>query len=114
MTFDRKPDLDNANVGKPDSRRLLKCRLYWSYQIGNSFFVQIKEFGGKGYGNSERKDLDIAGQNLAAFLEESGYKPVRIVVEINEEIIPRETYADITFNDGDCVEVVSFMGGGAL
>ena len=58
------------------------------------------------------KDLDVAGQNLAAFLEESGYKPVRIVVEINEEIIP--TYADITFNDGDCVEVVSFMGGGAL
>ena len=55
MTFDRKPDLDNANVGKPDSRRLLKCRLYWSYQIGNSFFVQIKDFGGKGYGNSERK-----------------------------------------------------------
>ena len=51
------------------------------------------------------KDLDVAGQNLAAFLEESGYKPV---------IIPRETYADITFNDGDCVEVVSFMGGGAL
>ena len=50
------------------------------------------------------KDLDVAGQNLAAFLEESGYKPVRIVVEINEEIIPRETYADITFNDGDCVE----------
>ena len=47
------------------------------------------------------KDLDVAGQNLAAFLEESGYKPVRIVVEINEEIIPRETYADITFNDGD-------------
>lgn len=35
------------------------------------------------------KALDITGQNLAAFLEESGYKPVRIVVEINEEIIPR-------------------------
>jgi len=107
VTFDRKPDLDNANVGKPDSRRLLKCRLYWSYQIGNSFFVQIKDFGGKGYGNSERK-------RSRRCLEESGYKPVRIVVEINEEIIPRETYADITFNDGDCVEVVSFMGGGAL
>ena len=54
-TLTLKPDLDNANVGKPDSRRLLKCRLYWSYQIGNSFFVQIKDFGGKGYGNSERK-----------------------------------------------------------
>ena len=113
MTFDRKPDLDNANVGKPDSRRLLKCRLYWGYQIGNSFFVQIKDFGGKGYG-CLLYTSDVAGQNLAAFLEESGYKPVRIVVEINEEIIPRETYADITFNDGDCVEVVSFMGGGAL
>ena len=60
------------------------------------------------------KDLDVAGQNLAAFLEESGYKPVRIVVEINEEIIPRETYEDITFNVGVCVDVVCFMGGGAL
>ena len=60
------------------------------------------------------KDLDVAGQNLAAFLEESGYKPVRIVVEINEEIIPRETYTDNTINDDHCVEVVSFMGGGSL
>ena len=60
------------------------------------------------------KALDITGLNLAKFPEESGYNPVRFVVDIKEEIIPRETYADITFNDGDCVEVVSFMGGGAL
>lgn len=59
------------------------------------------------------KELDVAGKNLAEFLEESNYKPVRVVVEINEEIIPREQYGDIFFADNDCVEVVSFMGGGA-
>ena len=60
------------------------------------------------------KELDVAGKNLAVFLEESNYKPVRVVVEINEEIIPRDQYKVITFSDGDCVEVVSFMGGGTI
>lgn len=60
------------------------------------------------------KELDVAGKNLAVFLEESNYKPVRVVVEINEEIIPRDQYKDISFSDGDCVEVVSFMGGGTI
>ena len=59
------------------------------------------------------KELDVAGKNLAEFLDESNYKPVRVVVEINEEIIPREQYGNIFFSDNDCVEVVSFMGGGA-
>ncbi len=59
------------------------------------------------------KEKDVAGKNLSAFLEEEHYKPVRVVVEINEEIIPRENYGDITLRDGDLVEVVSFMGGGA-
>lgn len=59
------------------------------------------------------KEKDVAGKSLSAFLEEEHYKPVRVVVEINEEIIPRENYGDITLRDGDLVEVVSFMGGGA-
>ena len=52
------------------------------------------------------KELDVAGKNLAVFLEESNYKPVRVVVEINEEIIPRDQYKDITFSDGDCVLII--------
>ena len=58
------------------------------------------------------KEQDVAGKILSEFLEEAQYKPVRIVVEINEEIIPKERYDYITLKDGDLVEVVSFMGGG--
>lgn len=58
------------------------------------------------------KELDVAGMNLSAFLEKEHYKPVRVVVEINEEIIPREDYSNISLSDGDLVEIVSFMGGG--
>ena len=41
MTFDREPDLDNANVGTPDTKILGRTREFWSYRIGSSFFVAI-------------------------------------------------------------------------
>ena len=42
MTFDRKPDLDNANVGMPDEK-FRKNEVYQeSYQIGSSLFFLEK------------------------------------------------------------------------
>ena len=43
MTFDREPDLDNANVGMPDTSILYweEQQNFWSYRIGSSFFVEI-------------------------------------------------------------------------
>ena len=55
---------------------------------------------------------DVAGKTLAEYLSLSNYNLQRIVVEINENIIPKTDYEKTTLNDGDVVEVVSFVGGG--
>ena len=33
-------------------------------------------------------------------------------MEVNEEIIPKAKYGEVTLKDGDVVEIVSFVGGG--
>ena len=56
--------------------------------------------------------LDIDGMILLTYLEENNYPLERIAVEINEEIVPKSQYDTVVLNDGDTVEVVSFVGGG--
>ena len=58
------------------------------------------------------KEKDIAGLNLLEYLEEKGYRPDRIVVERNLEILAREDLGNITIQDEDTIEVLEFMGGG--
>jgi len=38
MTFDREPDLDNANVGMPERKLQENLSNFRSYRIGSSFF----------------------------------------------------------------------------
>jgi len=40
--------------------------------------------------------------------------PEMVSVELNGQIIPRDQFADIAVKDGDEVEFLYFMGGGAL
>ena len=58
------------------------------------------------------KEKDIAGQNLLEYLEETGYRPERVVAERNLEILAREDLGNITIQDEDTIEVLEFMGGG--
>ena len=55
---------------------------------------------------------DIAGKTLAEYLTSAGYDPKRIAVERNGEIVPKPKYGETILQDGDSVEVVSFVGGG--
>ena len=57
-------------------------------------------------------DLDVAGQSVSQYLDQANFNIGRIVVEINEEIVPKATYDETILNDGDIVEVISFVGGG--
>lgn len=41
-----------------------------------------------------------------------GYRTNRIAVEKNGTIVPKRYYADILLEDGDQIEIVSFVGGG--
>ena len=49
---------------------------------------------------------------LNELLEKNGYRKDRIAVEINGEIIKKNDYDKTKLNDGDKIEVVSFVGGG--
>lgn len=52
------------------------------------------------------------GASLQVFLEQSSYNQKRIAVERNLEIVPKDRYADTMLQEGDRLEVVSFVGGG--
>lgn len=57
-------------------------------------------------------ELIVAGRTVAEYLAESGYDAKRVAVELNGDILPKAQYDSTVFRDGDCVEVVSFVGGG--
>lgn len=57
-------------------------------------------------------DIAADGKTVAEYLESENYRMERIVVEINGNIIPKNSYTETLLKDGDTVEVVSFVGGG--
>ncbi|MBO4699680.1 sulfur carrier protein ThiS [bacterium] len=55
---------------------------------------------------------DIAGKSVAEIVEEGGYNPARVAVELNGAIVPKAKYAETVVKENDVIEVVSFVGGG--
>lgn len=53
------------------------------------------------------------GLTLAALVEHLGMKPDRVAVELNLEIVPRPNWQETRLKDGDKLEIVHFVGGGA-
>lgn len=58
------------------------------------------------------ENLDAAGKTISEYLEMGHYNPKLVAVERNEEIVPKARYAETVIEDGDVIEVVSFVGGG--
>ncbi len=58
------------------------------------------------------KDVDAAGVVLGKYLDDNGYKRFTIAVERNYEIVSKDKYDSVVIEDGDVIEVVSFVGGG--
>lgn len=50
---------------------------------------------------------------LLEYLERQGLDPRAVAVEHNGEILERSAYPNVTLNEGDRVEVVRMVGGGA-
>ncbi len=57
-------------------------------------------------------EVQCEGMSLSEYLEETQYDVSRIAIEINGEIIPKAAYGNTILQDGDSVEIVSFVGGG--
>jgi thiamine biosynthesis protein ThiS len=52
------------------------------------------------------------GQTLADLVAELGLGMLRIAVEVNRDIIPRDEFAMCRLQPGDEIEIVHFVGGG--
>ena len=53
-----------------------------------------------------------ANETLLDLLEEQRYRLDVIAVEYNGSILKKDDYATTTLQDGDRIEIVSFVGGG--
>ena len=53
------------------------------------------------------------GLTLAELARELGLSPDKVAVERNLEVVPRSTLAEVALEDGDEIEIVTFVGGGA-
>ncbi len=52
------------------------------------------------------------GLTVAGLLARLKLRPDRVAVEKNGEIVPKAAYDGAMLEAGDCLEIVSFVGGG--
>ena len=57
-------------------------------------------------------ELNIAGKTVSEYLATTNYDPKRIAVERNGDIVFKSQYDIAVLEDGDSLEIVSFVGGG--
>lgn len=62
--------------------------------------------------NGETREID-ASLSVDGLLRDIGLDPTKVAVERNLEIVPKSTYAETALSDGDKLEIVHFIGGGA-
>jgi sulfur carrier protein len=53
-----------------------------------------------------------SGVTVADLLVELALPPRQVAVEVNLELVPRAAHTERTLVEGDCVEIVSLVGGG--
>lgn len=58
------------------------------------------------------KEKDYFNITVDELLVKEGYENIRVAIELNGEIIRRDSFGSTLIKDGDNVEVVSFVGGG--
>jgi sulfur carrier protein len=60
------------------------------------------------------KTLEVTdGITITAVLEELKINPLRVAVQLNQEIVKRERYEETSLKAGDRIEIITFMAGGS-
>ena len=60
--------------------------------------------------NGEAASIDPL--SVQDYLISLGIDPRRVAVELNRDILPKSQYQATLLNEGDCLEIVHFVGGG--
>ena len=53
------------------------------------------------------------GTTVGRLLESLGANPLLVAVEVNVEVLQRDRYGTTVLREGDAVEIVQIVGGGA-
>ena len=61
--------------------------------------------------NGEKREI-AAELSVAQLLQELGIRPGRVVVELNRDVVFRESHDTTFLKEGDKIEIVHFVGGG--
>lgn len=61
--------------------------------------------------NGKEREID-RGHTVRSLLESLDLHPGMVVVELNRDILERDSYEDVGVSEGDALELVHFVGGG--
>lgn len=61
--------------------------------------------------NGKEREVE-RGLTVVGLLENLGLQPGMVVVELNREILERDSYGGVDVSEGDTIELVHFVGGG--
>lgn len=59
-------------------------------------------------------EIFLQPMTLRELIEVKGWDPDKIVAELNLEIISKNSWANIVLAENDRLEILSFIGGGAI
>ena len=62
--------------------------------------------------NGEQYSDLSQGMSVSGLLAHLGLHENKIAIERNREIVPKSGYANIVLQDGDVLEIITFIGGG--
>jgi len=59
-----------------------------------------------------QKEIVPDGITVSDLLDQRKVQPIRVAVEINEDIVRRRTFDETVIHEGDRIEIATFVGGG--
>jgi len=63
--------------------------------------------------NGQLEEFSGEKVNLLQYLQQKDIRPEIVAVEVNLHVINKQRYGDVYMAEGDEVEIVKFVGGGA-
>lgn len=61
--------------------------------------------------NGEKFEF-MEGMTVSNLIAEMGFSEAMVAVELNLDILPRDSFSSTVLKENDCIEVVRFVGGG--
>ena len=104
----RVPLRPGSLIWRMPTQELLRASRKISKSEGSRIFI----LGGAGMVKVNGMELDLAGKTVSEYLATTNYDQKRIAVERNGDIVFKSQYDVTLLEDGDRLEVVSFVGGG--